>query len=412
LEGFLSKKKSLFAIFLTFSLDMLSMTIIFPILAPLILSPTQSIFRSNVSDSFKMILLGVFLASFPMAQFISSPILGDLADRKGRRTALLVTVFLSTLANILSAWSIQTVHLSVLFIARFIAGLAAGNTTICLASLADLSPSEEKKRLYFSYGSIVAGSLFVLGPFLGGKLSDNTLNPFFNPAFPFWIAAVFALINLCILFFVFKETLLVKLEGGHLDALKAFHNIGSVLTTPAVKNLYIVYFLALFAWNIVFQFLPALMVIEFDSTNSTIGDVSAIMGLVWIFGTVCVTSLLRVVGKIKPILLATVILFAVFSLLIAFPRDLTLFIYAVGLVVFFGGGMWPLFTLLFSSVADSSLQGRVMGFSQAVQSFSMVLAPLIGGFLIQIHSTIPFLISTVSAVVAIILLARMKLEKV
>lgn len=80
-----SNKRTLFAIFLTFALDALSATIIFPILTPLFLDPHRGLFVTGYSPFAKNVLLGVCLSIFPLAQLIFSPICGQIADCKGRK---------------------------------------------------------------------------------------------------------------------------------------------------------------------------------------------------------------------------------------------------------------------------------------------------------------------------------------
>lgn len=400
------RKQSLFAVFLTFTIDSLSATIVFPILAPLFLSPETSIFRGEVPDSLRTILLGLFLGSFPLAQFIFSPIAGELADRKGRKKAFLLTISFAIVGYFLAGWGIHRARLSILFLGRFITGLAAGNMSICLASLVDLSPSEAKKVRYFSYGSIVAGSAFVLGPFIGGKLSDPTVSSVFSPAFPMWVGSVLSILNFVVLWITFRETLQPKVSPGHFDIMKAVHNVQLALRTKNIKDLYLIYFFYLFAWNMIFQFLPALMVEEFNSSNSTIGDASALMGLVWIVGTVVMSFIMHSKLKLKYLLLISLILYSVACIFIALPRELFYFLMVVGIVVFLAGGMWPIFTGAISNAADAAIQGKILGISQSMQSLSMMLAPIFGGFFIHAHSGVPFAISSISALIAAGLLTK------
>ena len=399
-----NRKRSLLAVFLTFIIDSLGGTIVFPILAPLFLSETQSVFTSAIPESLRMITLGLFLASFPLAQFLFSPILGDFADKAGRKKAFLVTIFLSIMGYFLSAWGIQFSHLSILFLGRFITGIAAGNMSICLASIVDLSPSEKVKSRYFSYGSIVAGSSFILGPFLGGKLSDSSLNPLFSPAFPMWLGGFFSIINLIVLFFTFEETL--KIKKYQFDPIKAVHNVQEILRTKKIKDLYIVYFFSLFAWNTIFQFFPALMLEQFHSTNSSIGNAAALMGGLWILGTISISSIMELKIHMKTLLLTTLLLFCASCFLILLSKGFFYFLLTVGAMVFFAGAMWPVFTTAISNSSDPSIQGKTLGFSQSVQSLSMMLAPLLGGFFIEAHSTIPFIISAISGLIAASFLIR------
>jgi MFS family permease len=80
----------------------------------------------------------------------------------------------------------------------------------------------------------------------------------------------------------------------------------------------------------------------------------------------------------------------------------------VAIGVFFAGGVWPIFTGAISNAAEQSIQGKVLGLSSAIQSLSMMLAPLLGGFFLQVHSQIPFMISAAATLIAILLLFRTK----
>lgn len=80
-----NNKRTLFAIFLTFALDALSATIIFPILTPLFLDPERGLFAAGYSPFAKNVFLGICLSIFPLAQLIFSPICGQIADCIGRK---------------------------------------------------------------------------------------------------------------------------------------------------------------------------------------------------------------------------------------------------------------------------------------------------------------------------------------
>ena len=392
---------------LTFAIASLSATIIFPILAPLFLDPEQSIIRASVPDSIRSILLGFFLASFPFAQFLFSPLCGEFADRKGRKPVFIATLFLEVVGYVVCALAIVWHHLSLFFLGRFIAGLAAGNMSVCLATIVDLSENEKKKVRYFSYGSALAGVMFVLGPFIGGKLADNTIYPLFNPAFTMWVGAALAVLNLLVMTFMYKETLKEKCEKPF-DPVGALHNVQLAFRTQAVKDLYVIYFFFLFGWNMLYQFLPALLVQEFKATTSVIGDVSALAGCVWIIGTILINFLARTRIEAKYIVLICLLFFSGTTVFIPIPYTMAGFLAVTGVAVFFAGGIWPLFTGAISNAADQKIQGKVLGLSQSVQSLAMMLAPFMGGFFLQAHSKVPFVIAGISLLLAAGLLTKTK----
>lgn len=418
------EKKSLLAVLTTFALDSLSATIVFPLFAPLFLSEDQSIFQADTPLHLRAILLGFFLGAFPLAQFLFSPLIGEFADRKGRRGAYIVTLILGVFGYFISAYAISSIHLSLLFLGRFLTGLAAGNMSVCLATLVDLSKNDKTKMRYFSYGSAVAGIMYVLGPFMGGKLADRELSPWFTLAFPMWVGGVLTVINLIILLLLFQETkkhhttprekeearekgwFPMILEA--FNPVKALHNMQFAFKTKEVRRLYLIYFFFLFAWNMVYQFLPAVLVAEFQTKASLIGNVSALMGVFWIIGTLAIGHCLHTHMQMKHFLIAFLVVFALAALYIPFPKDLLSLMVTTSVAIFFAGGMWPFFTMAISKAVDDHIQGKVLGLSQSIQSFAMLLASVLGGFFLQAHAAIPFAISALSAMVAALLLTKVK----
>ena len=392
---------------ITFALGSLSATIVFPILAPLFLNDTPNSIIHFVPTSIRAILLGIFLASFPLGQFIFSPLMGEYADRRGRKNTYLFSMLLEALGYALCAVAINKGFLSLLFLGRFITGVAAGNMSVCLAALVDLSQSEKAKVKYFSYGSALIGMMFVLGPFLGGKLSDPTLSNLFSLSFPMWIGAVLAIVNFFILLFFFSETL-DKAKQIPFDVMGALHNVQLAFRTEAIKDLYIIYFFFLFSWNMIYQFIPAILVEEFQSKSSIIGDISALMGVIWILGTLFISRLMHTKVNLKFLLLFFLTIFTFLSFFIPVPKTMLFFLIYTGFSVFLAGGMWPIFTGAISNAADQNIQGKVLGLSQSIQSLSMMLAPLIGGFFLQAHNRFPFTLSSISALIAAALLTKKK----
>ncbi len=358
--------------------------------------------QKEIPEVLRSVLFGFFLGAFPLAQFFFAPILGEYADRRGRRNVFIFTVLIEALGYAISAFGIQYNHLTLLFVGRFLTGLAAGNMSLCLATLVDLSSDEKTKLRYFSVGYALAGAMFVLGPFLGGKLSDPTIYKYFSFAFPMWVGAALALLNLIVLFFLFREEPERKTRK-HLDLISSVHNVKKAFG-PHTHDLYVIYFFFLLAWNLLYQFLPALLVEKFRASSNTIGNLSALMGIIWIVGTLFITSLRHTHISRRALILFSLCLFALATFLLPFPKKISLFVIAAGIAVFCVGGMWPLFTGAISNSTHPEMQGKVLGVSQSIQSLSMALAPFLGGFFLQAHNKIPFMVATFSALVALFLL--------
>ena len=199
-----NRTKTLIAIFVTFGISTLAATILFPVLAHIFLSPKGDYIMKGISMHYRGVLLGLFLASFPLAQFIIGPIMGDYSDKKGRRGVFLFSVLLEAVGYLICAVSIHQGILSLLFFGRILTGLAAGNTSVCLATIVDLSSEEKEKVRLFGIGSAVIGLMFIIGPLSGGQIAALFKNPIYALAMPMWFGCGAALFNLIILFFFCK----------------------------------------------------------------------------------------------------------------------------------------------------------------------------------------------------------------
>jgi MFS transporter, DHA1 family, tetracycline resistance protein len=398
---FLTKKQrklSLASIFFTFFVDNLSWTIVFPIFAPYFLDIQNKIFAPEVTLATRTMLLSLFLAIFPFAQFFGAPLIGEFADKEGRKKALAITIFCSFFGLVLSAISIAKGWLWILFISRLLTGLFSGNLSVCMASIADLTESTNHRGKHFGYLAVVAGFSFIIGAYLGGKFSDSSENPFFNPALPFWIGTVLMIINFFFIIFFFKETK-HKDPTAKFVLFESVHNIKKIFEIKRLTTIYLIYFFFLFSWNIPFQFTPVLTVQRFNFANSDIGDMAAFMGVCWAIGSGFVYKmLLKFCGQYK-ILESAILLFTLFSLVLIFAKSVGLLLAILGICVVFAGIAWPVCTNLISQKAGKNMQGKVLGLSQSMQSLAMALSPLVG-FFIQFSLTIPFIAASLFSLIA------------
>lgn len=405
MSGIKGKKRTLAAIFITFGVSTLAATILFPVLAHIFLASEGEYMMKGIPEHYHGIILGLFLASFPLAQFITGPLMGDYSDKKGRKGVFLFSVALESLGYILCALSIHLGLLSLLFLGRVITGLAAGNTSVCLATIVDLSETDKEKVRYFGIGSAVIGLMFVLGPLLGGRLSSIFTDPILTLAMPMWMGAACAVFNLLVLVFFFTETKTTFCKHPF-DIFGSIHNIQQAFRIGQVRDLYLMYFFFLFGWNMIYQFLPAFLVDNFHMDIFTVGMFGAAFGVVWIVGTLIMQKIASHVKNMQTLVFFSLITISLAVIIAAFATSVFVFSAGIGLVVLFSGGIWPVFTAAISKSAEQSIQGKILALSQSIQSFSMMLAPLAGGFFLHKHGAMPFVLTAISSLFAAGVLLR------
>jgi DHA1 family tetracycline resistance protein-like MFS transporter len=394
------KRSSFIAVFFTFFIDNLSWAIVFPIFAPYFLDPNNLIFSPQTTVETRTAILGLFLMAFSLGQFLGAPLIGEYADKHGRRKALIVSVFFTLIGLSLSAWSMHEKYLSLLFIGRLLTGIFASSNAVCMSCIADLSEEKKAKVKYFGYLSMIAGFAFLAGAFVGGKLADKTVSAAFFTSIPLWLAAFLTLINFIFVLFGFKETSFIHPQVKF-HFWGAFRDIRIALQTAKIKRIYTVYFLFLFSWIILFQFFPVLTVQKYAYTSSNIGDLALFMGVCWMMGSGYLNRWLTHHFNSTIVLEVCLIGFMILCGLITLPIHLYGTLAILGLCVLLGGIAWPLCSATISNMAPKEMQGKILGMSQSVQSLAMAVGPVIGGIAYGVSLNLTFLIASFAGFIAV-----------
>src|SRR4051812_6748486 len=103
---------------------------------------------------------GLLFAIFSICQFISTPIIGRLSDKYGRRPMLLISIIGTAVSFFMTAWAPNAF---ILFLSRALDGLTAGNIPVAFAVISDTTKPEERARAFGLIGSALNFG-FVFGP--------------------------------------------------------------------------------------------------------------------------------------------------------------------------------------------------------------------------------------------------------
>ena len=157
-------------LFLVVLIDLIGFTLVIPFL-------TYFVQDLATSDGFieigqRDLWVGIMLAAYTFGQFLFTPILGSLSDRIGRRPVIMFGLISNTIFFIAFGLSGS---LWFALIVRFLAGAGNGNIAVARAYIGDVSsPAQLKGRMGMIGAAFGLG--FMIGPFLGGVLTDPYTN--------------------------------------------------------------------------------------------------------------------------------------------------------------------------------------------------------------------------------------------
>ena len=245
----MKKKFSILTIFFTVFLDLLGLGIIIPILPALFYDPFGGILPLNYTYATRTLLIGLLIAAYPIAQFFGAPILGTLADRLGRKRVLLISLIGTFIGYIIVVIGVLQYNVALLFMGRMIDGFTGGNISIAQSAIADVSDEKTKSRNFGLIG-MAFGLGFIIGPYIGGKLSDSTVVSWFTFATPFYLSILLCGVNIVLVVFNFPETFGEQLRRNvKLSVLTGFRNIGKAIKLPNLRTMVIVSFLLTVGFN-------------------------------------------------------------------------------------------------------------------------------------------------------------------
>jgi DHA1 family tetracycline resistance protein-like MFS transporter len=260
-----TKKRTLRIIFLIMLMDVIGMSIIFPI-APYIV-------QRYSSEALMVTMLTVIYAG---AQFFAAPALGKISDRVGRRPVLLASVFGSAIGYFIfgiggALW--------VLFLGRLIDGITGGNISTASAYLIDISKPEERAKNFTLLG-MAYGVGFILGPALGGVLGHWRLD------LPVYTAGLIFLISTALVYFQLPESLPVARRAKNRlvpNDLNPFASVARMMVKPGLGLILLIIALFNFSFDGVNSITGVFIKNKFGASPLTLGLLMVSVGIATAF---------------------------------------------------------------------------------------------------------------------------------
>lgn len=388
--------RAIFVLFLTVFIDLLGFGIILPILP---LYAEQFGAQPNEAT--------LLVAIYSLMQFLFAPLWGRFSDRYGRRPILLLTLFGSVIAYAGLGFANS---LWILFIARSLAGIMAGNISTAQAYIADITTPVNRARGMGIIGAAF-GLGFILGPAIGGLLigsdPDNA-----NFHLPSLFAAGLSLLALLCALVLLPESLnsetRAKMQAHRYRQRRL--NLLQLLQRPQFCMLVGIYFLVTFAVAAMDSTLALWSKQQLNWGPQQTSYLFAFMGIV---STIIQGGLLgflkKQLGEIKLLTWGIVGLGLGLLLigLIRFSQSLILLLVATSLVAWGISVSQPILNSLISQMTAPEEQGQILGIASSCSALARIGGPIWAGVgFMKFGSSAPFLSGFLVMLVALTLSLR------
>lgn len=357
----MSSRLPIFFIVATVAIDAMGIGLIMPVMPDLL----REVDGGNLSQA--AIWGGILATTFAVMQFLFGPIIGSLSDQYGRKPILVISLIIMSIVYALSAIAGS---IWILFVGRIIGGVSAATHATAAAYMADVSKPDEKAA---NFGLIGAGFGigFVLGPVVGGLLAE------FGTRAPFWAAAVLAMSNAALGWFVLRESVTDATRRAFAwKRANPFGAFKSITSFPGLGPLLLVYFFYQIG-TVVYPSVWAFYGVErFEWSPSMIGVSLAVFGLCFAFvqGALVQPSIRRF-GHRKTVVIGLA-LEATTLFIVAGITSGNILLLLIPFTALGAVGMPALQGIMSRRVSDDA-QGEFQGVLTSVNSLAAILAPLV-----------------------------------
>ncbi len=336
---------------------------------------------------------GLLFSVFSICQFIATPFIGRLSDKHGRKPLLLISIIGTFVSFLMMAFAPNVL---VLFLARALDGITAGNFPVAAAVISDTTAPKDRAK-----GFGIIGAAFGFGFVFGPAIAALTVG--INIALPFILAAMVTAVAVLLTAIVLQETNSHKGEVSNAPFFDVKRLVGAVFD-ERIGRILSVSLLYMFAFSLyIYAIQPfAVKVLQVDVTRMSV--IFTITGLVGLIAQVVIIP--RVTHRFgdKKTLVSALAFAVVAFFCLYFIKSYFVFLGILMLFSLANSFVNPLVQSLLSKETDQRSQGTILGLNASYMSIGQILGPIVGGIVATISLPMPFLGGSLVSLVCVFLL--------
>lgn len=345
-------------------------------------------------------LITLLIAVYALFSFISSPFLGSLSDRIGRRPILITSIVSTSLGWLIFA---SAHSLWFLFLGRIIDGLAAGNISTAQSCLVDIAKDDKERTTNLGIIGASFGIGFILGPLIGGMLSAHTHTT------PFWFVGILAMLNAIAAYFFLPET-----NKQLQTEKKVNYNPLRPILRAAKDQILLPNYFAWFFFMVGIACMQSVFALylkdAFHFGPFAAGLFFALFGaIVLINQTVGLKHFWLKRFKEPDLELWMLVVGAVAFLLMSI-KLLLVFIFSQILLAFMQAVLRVVMNSQILGKTEAQRRGEVLGILSSIMAVAMIVAPTISGYLYEFNISLPFFLSSAGMLTAFVIIYHNRLK--
>ena len=338
----------------------------------------------------------ILFSVFSFFAFLSSPWLGALSDRIGRRPVMIGSIISTAIGWFVFAGATVV---PMLFVGRIIDGIAAGNLSIAQSTLVDIAKDDKERTQNLGIMGAAFGIGFMVGPLIGGLMSP------ISHAAPFWFAGGLATLNAIVAYFVLPEThhdlnTTTKLSVNPLAPLSR------ALADVKIRPLYfswIMFTMAFVTSQSVFAlFVEKVFGFDAFTTGLTFTGMGLIVALNQTVGLKYFWLRRFTEGQLETIMFS----FMLGGLVLFATQSFVAFIISTLLIPTGQSVLRVVITSQVAGRADTKTKGAKLGTLSSLMSACMVVGPMIAGPLFEMHVSFPYFLASAYVIAGLIAALR------